>query len=555
MKDDLGSEQGTSRNGGSTRARRLVVFCGRGAPPSTTEAVESIADAHSDWQILIVHGSGNRRRAWPYLKSKLRRLGNEPMSYPLELLCETVAKISPAPSRHVGGNVGLPPLSNLGRHNVLYCATESMHDEEALKTVRKFRPWLGICLGAPILKPRLFEIPELGTINVHKSYLPDYRGMPPGFWELHDGADSTGVSVHWVARGLDTGDIIDQVRLPIPPYAVPGSIRPQSDEISIQLLLSVLDRLDSGEFPRVAQGRPKTPIRSRPPFILFHSVKRRLARKRSPARGFSGRLRHFGKACVQTAYVYAWASVRNFANRLKGKSHVTILVYHRVADSYLDDVTVGVQQFCEHLRLLKTSYDVLDMEEFLAARGKPRRRPAMVITFDDGYESAYLAARLLRREGLPATFFISTRIVGSDQAFPHDIQKLGKRVPALSWSQVRQMSRWGFHIGIHTASHANVGKIPFVEARTEICTSIDDVVVRLGRKGPETWFAYPYGKQDDITTDVRAALRDLGVEYCLSAYGGVNAPDFDPLDIKRQGVDWKYSLLALRAVVEGWGIR
>ncbi|WP_238476519.1 polysaccharide deacetylase family protein [Bythopirellula goksoeyrii] len=216
---------------------------------------------------------------------------------------------------------------------------------------------------------------------------------------------------------------------------------------------------------------------------------------------------------------------------------------------------MGIEQFQQQIHFLASSYQVLDMPEFLASRGEPRRRPAVVITFDDGYESNYLAARLLRREGLPATFFISTRIVGSERPFPHDIEKLGKRVPALSWEEASKIFEWGFHIGPHTATHANVGKINSEQAITEIRTSVEDIIAKFGRDGAAEWFAYPYGKSDDITTHLRQELEKMGVSCCLSAYGGTNPPEFSLLDIKRQGVDHKFSLLALRAIVEGWKVR
>lgn len=542
-------------NASARESRRLVIFCGQWPSPSTVEAVEAIADAHPDWQILILQNTGRGRRLGPFLKSKFRRLAREPLSYPLELLTQAMASLGGRKKRHVGASVRLPSLSDMRRGNVRYHAAESIHDEAALAVVREYRPWLGISLGAPVLKPSLFEIPELGTINVHKSFLPNYRGMPPGFWELHDGQDFTGVSVHWVAAGLDTGDIVAQERVAIPPNSMPESIGPLLDERTGGLLLGVLEELDKGRRPGLAQGPSQTPTRSRPAFLLARRVRHRLARKRSPVLGAGGRLRSLVKTAVLAAYVYAWAPVRNFVNSLRGKAHVTILLYHRVDDAYLDGISVGLGQFNEQMRCLGRHYDILDMPEFLASRGRQRRRPAVVITFDDGYESVHLAARLLRRQGIPATFFVSTRIVGTERGFPHDLQKLGKVVPSLSWPQVMDMNQWGFHIGPHTGSHANVGKIPLEEAKEEIRISVDDLRERLGPQEPQKWFSYPYGKASDISPTVRVALEHLGIEHCLSAYGGVNPPDFDPLDIKRQGVDWKFSLLALRAVVEGWRIR
>lgn len=265
-------------------------------------------------------------------------------------------------------------------------------------------------------------------------------------------------------------------------------------------------------------------------------------------------MRRVVKAVVQAAFVYVWASLRNLARACTGRAHVTVLLYHRVSDEFQDNVTVGVEQFARQMRLLKRRYEVLDLPAFLAARGQPRRRPAVVITFDDGYADNHQAARILRDVGLPATFFISTSIVGTERAFPHDLRKLGRRVPALSWEQVREMADWGFHIAPHTASHVNVADLPLDEAKAEIRASIEEVVKRLGARGPERWFAYPHGRPGDITAEVRGVLGELGVTCCLSAYGGVNPVDCDPLDIRRQGVNWSVSPLGLRAIVEGWRV-
>lgn len=84
---------------------------------------------------------------------------------------------------------------------------------------------------------------------------------------------------------------------------------------------------------------------------------------------------------------------------------------------------------------------------------------------------------------------------------------------------------------------------------------MEQLDARLGPGNWRPWFAYPYGKREDISDTVRFVLKNVGVSCCLSAYGGVNPPDFDLYDIKRQGVDWKFSALAFRAVIEGWKVR
>ena len=64
----------------------------------------------------------------------------------------------------------------------------------------------------------------MGSINLHKGKAPIYRGMPPGFWELYDGATTAGVTVHHVATKLDAGDIVDTGEVAISPRDTPDSL-------------------------------------------------------------------------------------------------------------------------------------------------------------------------------------------------------------------------------------------------------------------------------------------------------------------------------------------
>jgi len=532
--------------------RRVVFFTGTPASASTVETIEAAAAALPAWRFLVVQAPSRPRGSW--LRRKLRRWRREPLSYPLEVVSELLARLR-ARRRRAPSPVRLPGLDTLGLPNVLHRAFDDIHAPEALAAVREFRPWLGVSVGAPILREQLFGIPAAGTVNIHKSLLPDYRGMPPAFWELHDGVAQTGVSIHWMAAGLDTGDVILQRAVPIPTFASLMGVRLRQDAAAAELLVEALRRLDAGDAPAAPQGQASTPTRSRPPWLLARRVRRRLARRRArEARGRAG-LRRAAKAVALWAYVRLWAPLRNLLHGLAGRCHATVLLYHRVSDEFLDSVTVGVEQFDRQLALLGRRYEVLDLPAFLASAGRARRRPVVVLTFDDGYEDNFLAARLLRRHGLPCTFFICTRIVGTDRAFPHDLKRLGRAVPALSWPQVRLMRDWGFRFGIHTASHANVASLPLADSLAEIRDAMDDLRREVGPAGGEQWFAFPYGRPRDISDDVRRALRETGVTVCLSACGGVNAPRFDPLDVRRQGIDCRFSDLAFLAAVEGWQVR
>jgi len=61
-----------------------------------------------------------------------------------------------------------------------------------------------------IIPARLLQLPANGFLNVHPSLLPDFRGPEPLFWQLRQGVNPVGVTVHWMDTGLDTGDIAGQ---------------------------------------------------------------------------------------------------------------------------------------------------------------------------------------------------------------------------------------------------------------------------------------------------------------------------------------------------------
>lgn len=89
------------------------------------------------------------------------------------------------------------------------------HTEEAINLMREADADLGIIYGTNIIKETVFGIPRLGSINFHKGLAPLYRGGPPIFWELFNDEKEIGLTVHFVAAKVDTGDIILQETVPL----------------------------------------------------------------------------------------------------------------------------------------------------------------------------------------------------------------------------------------------------------------------------------------------------------------------------------------------------
>lgn len=97
-----------------------------------------------------------------------------------------------------------------------------------------------------ILKSELFNIPKLGTLNRHNAILPRNRGRLATFWVLYRNEPETGVSIHFVEEGIDSGDIILQEIYPVQNRDTFRTLVTKNYEIAPKLMISALDLLDSG---------------------------------------------------------------------------------------------------------------------------------------------------------------------------------------------------------------------------------------------------------------------------------------------------------------------
>jgi len=97
-----------------------------------------------------------------------------------------------------------------------------------------------------ILPRSVFELPQLGAVNVHFSLLPRYRGAAPVQWCLARGETTTGVTTMRISEGLDEGDILLQKPLEVAPGEHAPSLGARLAGAGVPLLLRTLDGLESG---------------------------------------------------------------------------------------------------------------------------------------------------------------------------------------------------------------------------------------------------------------------------------------------------------------------
>jgi peptidoglycan/xylan/chitin deacetylase (PgdA/CDA1 family) len=236
-----------------------------------------------------------------------------------------------------------------------------------------------------------------------------------------------------------------------------------------------------------------------------------------------------------------------------GRGRLTVLNYHQVNDRADDFSTVSTAAFRQQMQFLKDHYRVVPLPEAIEALSTPGHSERLVsITFDDGYaDNAKVAAPILRSLGLPATFFVSTDLIGSTQPFPHDIVQGRPPQEHMTWDDLRELVAQGFLIGSHSCTHADMGAVTLDEAECELSESRRRLEAELGI--PVRYFAFPYGHRHNMRPDtLAAALRHYDV--CCSAYGGHNTAPITRRNVRRVVISTGVTFLAFRAILEGWPI-
>ncbi len=149
---------------------------------------------------------------------------------------------------------GLNLLQLAARHEVPIYEVRSLQDEQALELVRTAGTDLLVTACFPRLLPASWlEAPRLGAINLHPSLLPAYRGPQPLFWQFRAGEPATGVTLHFMDAGADTGDIIAQAGVPFPDGIGEMEAERLSGERGAELLLAALQEPEA--IPRRPQPR------------------------------------------------------------------------------------------------------------------------------------------------------------------------------------------------------------------------------------------------------------------------------------------------------------
>ena len=133
------------------------------------------------------------------------------------------------------------------KHEIPVLQPVKVREPEFVEQLRTMEPdVIVVAAFGQIISRDLLELPKYGCINVHASLLPAYRGAAPIQWAVINGDRESGVTIMRMNEGLDTGDMIDKVVVPLAEDETGGSLFEKLSHAGARLCVKVLEDLESG---------------------------------------------------------------------------------------------------------------------------------------------------------------------------------------------------------------------------------------------------------------------------------------------------------------------
>jgi peptidoglycan/xylan/chitin deacetylase (PgdA/CDA1 family) len=218
---------------------------------------------------------------------------------------------------------------------------------------------------------------------------------------------------------------------------------------------------------------------------------------------------------------------------LQGRLPAIIFFWHRIADDRANAWTTSHDLFTRQICWLQKHFALVSLEEAQRRiREGCNREPCVSITFDDGYaDNCCRAIPWLIENRIPCTYFVTVENLLTGEPFRHDLAA-GYRLQPNTMEQIQSMMAGGIEIGAHSFTHANIGGLTDPQALTrEIVTAREDLQNAINQ--PVRYFAFPYGKRENLSRAAFSLSEAAGYSGVCSAYGGYNFPGDDPFHLQR----------------------
>lgn len=150
--------------------------------------------------------------------------------------------LQPSPVKRYAVEHGLPVLQ-----------PEKLKDEDFLSALRAWQADLQIVVAFRMLPEVVWSMPPRGTFNLHAALLPQYRGAAPINWAIINGETETGITTFFLDRDIDTGEVIQQVRVPLSDTDDAETVHDRLMLLGGDLVVETVDRLIAGTVTAIPQ--------------------------------------------------------------------------------------------------------------------------------------------------------------------------------------------------------------------------------------------------------------------------------------------------------------
>ena len=132
----------------------------------------------------------------------------------------------------------------------------NLKDESFIKELSSYNPDINAVVAFRMLPKEVWNLPKYGSINLHASLLPDYRGAAPINHAIINGEKQTGVTTFFLREKIDTGNIIMQQKINIYPDDTAGTLHDKLMVSGAELLVKTMKQIETGDL----QSRPQTTV-------------------------------------------------------------------------------------------------------------------------------------------------------------------------------------------------------------------------------------------------------------------------------------------------------
>lgn len=153
-------------------------------------------------------------------------------------------RLQPSPVKEYALSQGLPVLQ-----------PEKLKNKEFIQQLRDLNADLQIVVAFRMLPEVVWNMPRLGTFNIHASLLPQYRGAAPINWAIMNGDKESGLTTFFLQHDIDTGDIIDRVTVPVSDDCTFGQLHDTLMGLSGDLAIKTVDSIISGTVTSTPQAQ------------------------------------------------------------------------------------------------------------------------------------------------------------------------------------------------------------------------------------------------------------------------------------------------------------